>query len=659
MERDRDRGRTAAVLAVVLAAALPACPGGSPRREAGADGPDRDRGPDGRADLRRDRGGDRRAERGWDLPADLLGIDAVPAPATVLYAVAADVNSFGLRTVSTSGNGSPTPVAGWNGYIDFEALSLAGQQEVLPVSPDRPQVMRDQPEGFQGIRIPGGGALYYFHRKLLATSGLLLITADGGLEALLEVPGLYSETLANRVALAKSGKVGALIQSPAKVHLFRTDGAKLPGGKPALEIAGASLGLTQVRPRSLTIAGQWLYCVGADANGKDRLLRAPLDGSSPLAVVTLPQSGGQDPISIADQLAVSADGARLAVAAGAGGGARDLYAVDAAGGSAVKLTAAPQPIAERGDDFGSLSGQLAVSPTGALVAFVAASGTHELFVARSDGSVAPVQVTDGTRFAAEAAIVYNLHFPDDNNLLFMAGVSGSELDLYRWDQSAKTATNVTGFGSKQVPFDGKGRFMPQAGWVSENGKYLYWIAYHYATEIADLLRVDLTSFTAGNATTNVQVGSQPGAIGACAGGKLYFAARPSPQIPSSEVWGLDQNAAGSAAKLTLMNPYPTAYWFVYNLTAAASCSQMVWSAGGAYNLRDLWLLPTSGGGARKLTPAPTYASTSLRVAPDSLSVVYGSGGSPDVMTLKVVPAWGGAPVTLDPTAGTVQIFAVY
>ncbi len=649
---------------LVLILSTAACSASSSWTDAAVDHP-RDRAVEARRDSARDAGpeaaaSDRGPDRsGSDVRPDDGGVgDAKPTPATALYTVAASSSSFGLRTVATTSPGKVTQVTGWTGLVDLDALHLAGLQELVPVNADRPQEAKNQPADYQGIRLPGGlGHLYYFHRKLQGTSGLLQIKPDGSLAVLREVPGVYADTLADHVALEPSGKRGAAIVNPAGLFLFRTDGGTFGGGAPWKEVASAGLGLLSLRDASLTIAGDWIYVVGASSAG-DLLLRAPLDGTADLTAVTLPPSGGATPVSIGDGIAVSSGRDRLAVAAGASVAQRDVYVVQASSGAAANATGSPALLRERGAVLGQLGGSLAISPGGVLVAYVAQlAGGEELFVARGDGSGTTL-VTDDTRFKAEAGTLANLVFADDDDLVFMAGASSSQLDAFRWQHSTQQATNLTSGG--KPPFSGLGAFSPQGGWLSPSGKWLYWIGWEFITETANVMGVSLTSFTVSKITTGAQVGTAAGALAACASsGTVYFSAKPNPKLYANELWSFDQELGKPATKLTSVSGPATGYWYLYDLTLSDDCSRLVWSAGGSYFLRDLWTLKSASGGARKVTPAPAYIGPSLRITPDLATVIYASGGSPTSTTLKAVAIAGGTPVTLDGTGGEVQVFAAY
>ena len=271
------------------------------------------------------------------------------------------------------------------------------------------------------------------------------------------MPGIYKDTLSDRLALTADGKLGAVIKETKQVLLFRTDGGTFgTTAASAVDISpAATLNVSGIKPSSLTFAGGQLYCVGQVTAGADLLLRAPQDGSKPLDKLTLPKVGGADPAHISDGLAVSADGSVIAVLAGPGASQRDLVAVSAASGAATNLTQGPAQIAERGAKLGQLEAQLALSAKGSLAAYVVAN--QELYVVKTDGSAKPFQVTDQKRFKIDVVVQINLLFSDDDDLLWMAGTDINKLDLYRHDGATGQVFNLTGHGFHHPPLRRRGR----------------------------------------------------------------------------------------------------------------------------------------------------------------------------------------------------------
>jgi len=606
-------------------------------------------------------------EAAGDAPPPDVGdlgvpVDALPTKATVLYTVATDTDSFGLWTVSTDGTAAPTPVPGWSGFIDFDPLMLTGLDENPPVRRGVARVTAEAHADFQGVELPADlGHLFYFHRKLLGTSGLLRVKPDGSLEVLVEVPGLYTDTLSGYLALSGDGKTGAMVQSSSKLLLFRTDGTTLPGGASYLDVTG-SAGPSAIKPQSVTIAGDWVHCVGPAASGSgDALYRAPADGSGTLAAVALPQSAGSTPISIGEEPLASADGKLLILTAGASSVTQDVYALDVASGTATNLTKDPGQLAAPGARYGIPTGGLmAISPGSKLVGFVRYdNGVPEVHVAHVDGSGATL-VTSDTWFQAAVSNVLNLVFADDDRLLFMAGVTTNQLDVYQWEEAAAQATNLTSAGSTP-PFSGFGVFAPRAVWTSPNGKRLYWVEYDSTTQVGDLRGLELATGTLLSMTQGATLSGTASSFAACpTSSALYFVARPSPSQNNNELWALDQDVGTKATRLTSLGTHPLAYWYIFDLALSADCSRLAFSAGGSFNLRQIHAVSPPKTGATRVTLVPKHMDRSIVVTPDSATVVFSSGGSEGAATLKaaaLVPS--AAPVTLDPKPGVVHIFAVY
>jgi len=599
-------------------------------------------------------------------PPDSVGWDTAPSPGTAIYAVTKNTSSFGLRTVSTNGTAKPAPLPGYSGLLKFDALSLNGLQEYIPVNRHRPRPTQEHYSGFQGIKLPGKlGTLYYFHDMLKITSGLLLVPAAGkGLKRLVEVPGVYADTLSKYITLSPDGKIGALVQGGAKVLLFRTDGTNFATGKPWVEVKSPAIpSIKTFRERSLTIAGNVLYCTALDTSSQYHLLWTSLSGGSPLAAVTLPQgSGGKPATAINDHLVVSRDGFTMLVAAGSLSTFQDLYRLDLKTTKTTLVSSTAGYISSRGDSFGSLGAQVALSPKGTRAAFVRTeTGIPELNVIDTTGGAKPVQITGDTRFKSTVSAIYNLHFSDENNLIFMAGDSAYTLDIYHWDHQQSKAHNLTTQGSTS-PFDGQGSYYPQGGWISPNYKWLYLIGYdYYTTRERNIFGVDLSSHKVVAITTKGAVKASADGFATCAGkDNVYLSMELVPGKYQSEIFIFNQNLGHKAAQLTSMTKGYSGSWFNYNLTLDEACSRLTWTAGGSYWLQDVHYLKTSSPlKTYMVTPLSLYISPGFGFTPDNKTVLFGSGGSTNTATLKAMPLPGGKLTTLDSAAGYVHVFTVY
>ena len=593
---------------------------------------------------------------------DVQGWDASLSKATVLYTISKNKDSFGVHKISSDGNGKATQVFGWHGLVDLDDLQLTNLTELFPVNSHVPQVTASAHQDFRGIRLPNKlGTIFYYHRKLNAVSGLLLVKPGGIMKVLLEVSGIYSDTLSQQMAVSQNGERGAIIQGTSGVLLVRTDGKTFAGGKDWVDVTPAS-GFKMFEPRSLTIAGAWLYCTAKDDKLSDRLLRAPIDGTAKLKPIALPASKGKVPLSISYQLATSATGKYLALSAGSLSTVHDVYVVDVAAGTAKRVTDSPAQISLRGDSFGQLGARLAVSPGGKAVAYVRwQNGTAELFVSSTAAGSKELQVTDDKHFSATITNIYNLLFADDKSLLFSAGQDYYSNDIYIWDHNLKLATNLTAIGSSTIPFDGKGAYYFQGGWVSPNRKWMYMLGYENKAKITNIYGVSLTTFKVVHVTNKANVSSSSDAFVTCEGtGKLYFGAEADVLIHSGEVWSMDQNSGQVATRLTHMTKNYKGSWYISNMVLNSTCSRLAWAAGGGYWLNDLWTMALGGTGKEKrLTPNAMFIAPSVSFTPDGTTLVFGSGGSQNATPLKAITIYGGPLKTLDHTAGYLNIFAVF
>ena len=594
---------------------------------------------------------------------DTVGWDAGLSKASALYTVTKTKDSFGLHKISTDGKGKPTQVFGWHGLVDFDQLTLTNLTEYIPINTHVPRVTQAQHSAFQGVRLPNNlGTVYYYHRKLNAVSGLLQIRPSGSMKVILEVSGVYSDTLSKYIVFTDDGTRGAVIQGKNGVLLFRTDGKTFSGGKDWIDVTPAS-GFQLYEPMSLTMAGDWLYLTAKDTLLSDRLLRAPLDGSAQLKAVTLPASAGKVPVSISYQIAKNSKGTHLALSAGSLTTVHDVYTVDVKAGKATRVTSSPAYVSLCGNYFGHMGASLAVSPGGKTVAYVRwQNGNPELFVSRTAAGSKEIQVTDDKRFAKLITNVYNLVFASDDSVLFTAGENYYANDIYIWDHNLKQATNLTAIGSSPIPFNGKGIYYFQGGWFSPNGKWMYLLGYEKSSKHNNIYGVNLSTFKVMHITSKLIMANSADGFASCEGtGNLYFAAEADPLIHQMEVWYMDQNTGQIATKLTSMTKGYTGPWYVSNMALDKTCSRLAWAAGGSYWYNDIWTRKVSGASvytAQKLTPNAMFIAPSVYFTPDSKTIVFGSGGSQNTTPLKAIAVWGGPLVTLDPTAGYLNIFAV-
>jgi hypothetical protein len=579
--------------------------------------------------------------------ADFPQSDAARTSEALLYVRTADRDNFGLFSVPADGSSAATPVNGFGGLIDFDAISLSGAQPSLAIDSRRPRVTDDG--DFSGVRLPAGGSLYYFHRTLTASSGIALVSGTN-VQVLFESPGLYKTTVSMPIALSDDGVIGAAVIGDGELVLFRSSGS-FAGGASFVKLAPPS-GVVQLEPRSLTIVAGWLYVVGANQSGDEQLLRTSLDGTGSLAAVALAGT----PKSVQSDLLVDDSGTQVLLRAGSSSAKLKLLLHDVSAGSARALTTQQEDIVARGDLFGSNQGQLALSPTGMRVAYLLrdANGKLSLRVRRvSDGDEKNLGAK--TYFEQDAAVsIVNLVFTDDDNLLFMAGVTASQLDLYRYDAANDVLQNLSKTGSAQAPFDGRGLLASRAFLLDRPSGYLAWLAYDGSVGELDLLRVDLKTFRPNWLTKGRRISDSSADIAFCAQQKrLFFSARRDPQKFQYELWSVDLASNTQAKLLTALSANGPHLLTELHLTH--DCSQLFFTAGPGFHQRRVWAVDLAASALRLVTPVPRFFAKPMWLSADGSTLVYASGGSPDAMTLKSVLTIGSQPQTIDGQGGAVHL----
>lgn len=652
-----------AALAVAITA-LSACSStSSPTRDSAAEIGPRDATSEAPGDAALD-GADARTDLAPDFPqasealTDFPATDALLSSARVLYISTKDVHAFGLREVPADGSKAPKAVAGFSGLIDFGSLLLSGLGEQIAIDSGRPRV--EELVDFSRVVLPGtAGSLYYFHRTLTASSGILQIeSVSGTLRILHEVPGLYSDVLGPHLAIDAAVKRAAVVAPGARVAVMRLDGMSFPSGK-AAHVFDPPADVTQLESGSLTLAGGAVYVVGRRQNGTLVLLRGELTAPTLTAV---PLGGTTEPSYLAPDITLSADGSTLLLRAGPDFSKLDIYRVVPSSGQVLRVTQVETAIAARGERFGGAEARLAISPQGSRVAYAVRDGSEKLYLQSTDGAGQPVELTAEPTFAAGGiSALYNVVFIDEDRLLLMGGVGSFQLDLYHYDASSGLLTNLTGVGSTTKPFDGMGGFSPRAAWIDRVGGWFYAVLYDTVTTEQNLYALPLkpSTGTLRKLTSGRRLGSQPGDFAHCASSKmLYFAARPDPSKYAHELWQVDLLSGLPAQPLTgVAGGGP---WIFGDLHLASDCSRLVAAGGPYYGQTRLWSLSTAAPtSVWPITTIPQVLTSTVAITPDGSTVVYGSGGSAEAMTVKTVLSSGSVATTLDPTGGKIFVLGAF
>jgi hypothetical protein len=176
---------------------------------------------------------------------------------------------------------------------------------------------------------------------------------------------------------------------------------------------------------------------------------------------------------------------------------------------------------------------------------------------------------------------------------------------------------------------------------------------------ARLMRaLDLSTFQVSNVMSPFQMGSTAEDTAICKfDSVLFFSAAKDDLVRVEEIWSLDQNSGKAAQVISSLGSGNS--WYSRDLTLSADCSTLSISAGQSVDKTHLWRLDLPSKKATQVTKLPKRFSRWRAHSPDGLTLVYGSGASLEAMTLKAVPAVGGAEATIDGQAGELRIFTAY
>ncbi len=368
--------------------------------------------------------------------------------------------------------------------VDYSCrVSMAGRtSQVQPYTGDEPQVLSVP---HRPVLLPNGkGRVNYFCELSGKTryNGFMLTRPDGSLEVLYRAAKGTVKALSYYLSVSDDGKwLGAMNTSKKRPVLMRTDKGVFANGKRYLELAMtpspkvlSSVTLTLKHVLAVTAAGH-------SASTTHTLWRGPVDGSKPFAAILFPLVNAKPHVHISSRVAYSSDGGTVAVVAGAYQTA-DIITVGPAG-KAVNVSKDPGHYIGATQTWGgtnTLGTTLALSVTGKHVAYVKyiTSKWYELYVSKTDGSGTIHTVTTAPTFSALQKQFSNLRWIDDDNLLFTArGKESKHQDIFRYQVSTATTTNITKHGDPTKPFSlCCGNMKTQGMFLSPNDKWFYYLA---------------------------------------------------------------------------------------------------------------------------------------------------------------------------------------
>ena len=391
-------------------------------------------------------------------------IDAPTEYGTVVYARGGSVEQLENHQRSTTAGPqllpSPSPSYGVRDlrlvrYEEFYGNTArpGNIDRRQPPRPDRPLVQREN-VGFPHLRTVYGD-VYHFHDQVTSEAGFMLSLPGGGL---VEIPESRQPSLTvvspwkSEVAIDSQSRTLAAVLNPLlgpdRVYLIKIDGSTFASGS-AVEDVTPMTAQPNLIDESLTFSKGALYFV--DGNQSGRLFRVDAGGGSPPVPVAIPPLGTGQAATITDgELFVHAPTGDVYFQSGTSASSEDLYrltAISATGETVINVSNFPLPraIAEFGDAYDGVDGMISVSPGGASVGFGMKPplGGVELFVAPTDASAPPIQITSDARFDAQIDTLCDLNHYDDDHLLFFAGVSPVFMDLYCFEISGSSIGNTT------------------------------------------------------------------------------------------------------------------------------------------------------------------------------------------------------------------------
>lgn len=584
---------------------------------------------------------------GTDATYDFKTTDAIRSATEVLYISTLDPLSFGLRRVLADGSDAPQLVAGFNGLIRFSDLQLV---EPRPSSYRNPkQVFVEDFGPFNSLVIPNRGRLIYFHRTLSSTSGLLLIDKTLKLNVLFETPGLYDDVIFNMIAIRRD-EIVAFISNDFSLHLISIDGQARFNGKTS-ERFGLPDGVHSLSAKSMRWVNDRLFILGKNDSGTV-LLSAQVGQTE---FVTHELKDNAQPLSyVRDDIIVSADQSTLVFVGGESASVLDVFKFDLNSNQFSKLAAEQGKIGTSEGAFGAQGRMFAISPSGASLGYYRNDTQELIFLSAQTSSRTNIH-----RLFVDQKIQYvaSLYFLSDEKLLFMAGENYAQNDFYLFDVTTNTLTNLSGIGSSQTPFDGKGGFSPQSGFITND--WLYFIVYDTVRGTTDLIAIsnDSSSPIYKRITTGYQLSQSTMHHLRCdMRHERYLVARSDPSFYNYQLFRLNEEYADLKQ---ISHSGGRSIWHFGALMTDEDCSTLILSMGAYQSQFRLYrMMDFTSSSLQAINGIPKQIATPFGITKDKTTVVFASGGAADAMTLKSVLSGGSQELSLDPLGGYIYLLGV-
>ena len=585
--------------------------------------------------------------------------DAAVGPEKVAYATGGSNGIF--SQVSLTGGGQQA-VPGVTQVVSTVVLNVNHNANLtsypMDLTLNRPHRRGDATESL--IRLPNNlGRLARY--KTNNYFGWVLIRPNGDIPIEVKGPrsGLnYSEF----VALSNDGKLLAVVMDTTKVKLVRLDNTYWPGTSSFIRDVTPAGSHIWADDESLTLLNNTLYFVTRDAYTPvtaTSLWSVPLTGNAKAAKVALPKVGGVAATSIYNRAVINSTRTHAAWVISTSATTEDVMVIKD-GGAPVNASKVAADIMDPNtlyfiDEQGH---KIALTPDGGHVAFATTTGGYtpqiSVMLAATNGTGAALKINAATDFHSVVDSYGSFIFPDNDNLLFNAGVEPKKTGLFRYQISTKAMTWVTKSGTAAKPWTG-GPYEFDAGWVSPNGKYLYLLA-DQGGKTSDIMAVDLTTFIKKDITTGLLINSETGSGSGFetlpGSSKVWFLAQ---KNYYEDLYVFDQNTASVPVKLTATPATST------NLGGPhlSPDGKLVAYTHGHATTEQLMVMPSGGGTAKALTSTGLYLGDIYTWTMDSSSIVYAAapGSLHSAEELYLVKATGGAPLKLHAAKDSIQIIS--
>jgi hypothetical protein len=291
-----------------------------------------------------------------------------------------------------------------------------------------------------------------------------------------------------------------------------------------------------------------------------------------------------------------------------------------------------------------------------------AANASKAWVAKTDGT-STIEISSGGNFVRSNNKNIDVdqygafHWTDDDNLLFWAGVSTTDTDLFHYKVSTSALSNLTQTGSKSAaPWDG-GSWEVDGGWVNPAGSHIFYVA--GASSAMNIIGVNLTSFAKTNISTGLNIDSESDLDvdmeGQEGSPSVWFVAQKTGRtVAIEDLYVFDQNAGTAASLKNLTGHTGTSAVSISSLAISPDATYASYTTGSG--LSTILYTVTSSASPVALNGTGGHVGPYVWKA-DSAGIVHGGGTTADKLDLIRVPATGGTPTTLHASQSFVYVFA--